>query len=137
MPFYRNTFLLGNRHLYDTNHARAVQMRHVPTEAESIVWELVRANRLGVKFRRQQLIGEYIVDFYCLSHKLVIEIDGSVHDNPTQQSHDRQRDAWMTKNGYTVLRFTNEQVFDDLDGVRSTILQYVSPKHQGPLAREE
>ena len=82
----------GNQHLYKVNHVRAKEMRQNPTEAEKVVWEIVRANRLGYKFRRQQTIGEYIVDFFCLlphpkplsssegmCKGLVIEVDGGYH----------------------------------------------------------
>lgn len=82
----------GNLHLYKVNHVRAKEMRQNPTEAEKVVWEIVRANRLGYKFRRQQTIGEYIVDFFCLiphlkplsssegmCRGLVIEVDGGYH----------------------------------------------------------
>ena len=82
----------GNQHLYMVNHVRAKEMRQNPTEAEKVVWEIVRANRLGYKFRRQQTIGEYIVDFFCLlphpkplsssegmCKGLVIEVDGGYH----------------------------------------------------------
>ena len=82
----------GNQHLYMVNHVRAKEMRQNPTEAEKVVWEIVRANRLGYKFRRQQTIGEYIVDFFCLlphpkplsssegmCKGLEIEVDGGYH----------------------------------------------------------
>lgn len=109
---YKNKFNIGNHHLYAVNHERAKEMRQNPTEAEKVVWEIVRANRLGYKFRRQVTIGEYIVDFFCLiphpkplstsegmCKGLVVEIDGGYHDTPEQKEADWKRQEWLEKNG--------------------------------------
>lgn len=126
----------GNQHLYMVNHVRAKEMRQNPTEAEKVVWEIVRANRLGYKFRRQQTIGEYIVDFFCLlphpkplsssegmCKGLVIEVDGGYHDTPEQKEADRKKQEWLEKNGYRVLRFRNEEMIEVVDMVRERIVR--------------
>ena len=74
------------------------------TEAEKKIWYRVRDKQLGVKFRRQQPIGNYVVDFVCFGKKLVIEIDGGEH---FESSRDKIRDKWFQEQGYKVLRFWN------------------------------
>ena len=69
------------------------------------------------KFTRQHSIGNYIADFYCPAEKLVIELDGAVHNDPMQSLFDQERDAGLKDKGYTVLRFENQHVFNDLPGV--------------------
>jgi very-short-patch-repair endonuclease len=76
---------------------------------------------LGFKFRRQHQIGNYIADFYCRSAELVIECDGSVHRGNEQWHHDQDRDVYMISQGLTVLRFTNEQVLNNVEAVVSEI----------------
>ena len=83
---------------------RAKQMRQEMTDAEKGLWQYLRAHRLnGYKFRRQQPIGTYIVDFVCTQPKLIIEADGSQHQ--TQQDYDENRSAYLNSLGFTVLRF--------------------------------
>ena len=91
--------------------------RRFPTEAESILWESLRANELGHKFIRQHIIGDYIVDFLCRDDGLVIEVDGGYHNEPEQQQFDVLREQWLVEHGYHVLRFTNEEVIGDIDSV--------------------
>ncbi|MDK9712480.1 endonuclease domain-containing protein [Acidaminobacter sp.] len=81
--------------------------------------DLRRANKLGVHFRRQQVIAGFIVDFYCHTASLVIELDGGIHLQ--QAESDRQREQALTERGFHVIRFQNEQVFNDLDGVLAQI----------------
>ena len=88
---------------------RARSMRHEPTPAEAKMWQLLRGNQLGVKFRRQHSINRYIVDFVCLPHKLIVELDGAGHLESDQADYDQGRTAYLTELGYRVLRFTNEQ----------------------------
>jgi type I restriction enzyme, S subunit len=91
---------------------KAREMRKKQTPAEDMFWELVRNRRfMDLKFRRQHQFGDYVADFYCHEHRLVIELDGGVHD--AQHKKDHKRDAWMKAQGYTVLRFKNEQLLDD------------------------
>ncbi|OZB75516.1 MAG: hypothetical protein B7X37_01940 [Halothiobacillus sp. 14-55-98] len=99
-----------------TKNARA--LRTNMTEAERAIWRYLRAEQMGVKFRRQAPIGRYIVDFACFSHKLVIEIDGGQH---ADSASDGERDAFLVSQGYKVLRFWNIEVLQQLDGVYDTV----------------
>ena len=95
-------------------HARA--MRSAPTPFEQKLWHALRAKRFnGVKFGRQVVIGRYIVDFVARARKLVVEVDGDTHDSSNAQ--DERRTAWLTEQGYQVIRFTNRDVGKNLEGV--------------------
>ena len=96
---------------------------HKPTEAEKLLWEYLRANRLGAKFRRQHPLGDYIADFVCLEKRLGIELDGKCHEDNTE--HDKIRDNELLKLGYRTVRFTNEELFGDIEHVLSTIKKYL------------
>jgi very-short-patch-repair endonuclease len=90
--------------------------------AEQLVWRKLRAHRMdGRKFRRQHPIGQYIVDFVCLDARLVIEIDGETHGYDSRQALDAQRSAFLEKQGFRVLRFWNDHVYTNLDGVTEVI----------------
>ena len=92
------------------------------TAAEQFLWQRIRRNQLGGrKFRRQFSIGPYIVDFICLKARLIVELDGSQHMQ--QRAHDRRRDAWLHTQGFKVLRFWDNDVFREIDGVLETILE--------------
>ena len=92
----------------------ARKLRNNPTEAEKHLWCVLRSRNLGVKFRRQAIIGPYIVDFVCFERKLVIEVDGGQHD---QSWRDILRDEWLRGQGFEILRFWNNDVFANLEGV--------------------
>ncbi len=93
------------------------------TESEQILWEYLKGKKLeGYKFRRQHIIDEYIVDFVCLSKKLIIEVDGGYHNKPEIKEADRFRTEELHDLGYTVIRFTNEQVIGDIDNTLRSIL---------------
>ncbi|ACD91481.1 type I site-specific deoxyribonuclease, HsdR family [Chlorobium limicola DSM 245] len=93
---------------------RARELRQQQTPAEDIVWELLRDHRFeGLKFRRQHQIGNYIADFFCSEHKLVVEVDGDVHRSPEVVAKDSQRDAYLRSLGYTVIRFGNQLVLNN------------------------
>jgi very-short-patch-repair endonuclease len=110
--------------------ARALRKQQTP--AEAIFWELVRNRRLlGLKFRRQHQLGDYVADFYCHEHRLVIELDGGVH--ATKRKKDHKRDAWMKAQGFTVLRFHNEELLDDPESVLRAIADVVAGKAFLPL----
>jgi very-short-patch-repair endonuclease len=97
-------------------------LRKNMTMAENILWEELRNRQiLGFKFRRQHPIGNFIVDFYCPQLKLIIEVDGSIHDN--QREYDQCRSEKLKEFGHYVLRFTNDQVIDDLPKVLEKITQ--------------
>jgi len=103
---------------------RARRLRRASTEAEKLLWRKLRARQLGgAKFRRQAPIGPYIVDFVSFEHKLVVEIDGGQHNAPAGQQHDINRTAWLETQGFRVLRFWNNQVLANLEGVLESTLQ--------------
>jgi cyclase len=89
---------------------RAQELRHPQTEAETVLWEAVRAAQLGPRFRRQHPIGLFIVDFCCTAAHLVIEIDGDQHNEPDSAMYDFQRTGFLVSEGYTVKRFSNRRI---------------------------
>ena len=101
-------------------------MRKNPTEAEKVLWEALRAKGLGVKFRQQHIIEDFIVDFYCNEYKVTVEVDGGYHDEADQMKSDAERTARLNELGYTELRFTNEEILCDLDRVLNTIKTFCS-----------
>ncbi|WP_456076594.1 guanylate kinase [Hoylesella timonensis] len=107
--------------LYKVLQQRALQHRNYPTQAEAVLWEYLKGNRLGAKFRRQHLIGQYIPDFVCLSKQLIIEVDGGYHFIGDQIISDEQRTAYLESFGYHVIRFTNEEVLADTQNVLQKI----------------
>ncbi len=114
----------------------AKQLRSDSTDVERLLWRYLRAHRLAdVKFRRQVPIGPYIADFVCFEARLVVELDGGQHADAMEQ--DACRDAWLSGQGFRVLRFWNNEVLDNLDGVLTKILEElsVSPSPQ-PLSHE-
>jgi len=111
--------------VYEVLKRFSIRMRKYPTEAESIMWLLLSSNSLGVHFRRQHIIGDYIADFICIKSMLIIEIDGGYHFVNNQIVKDTERTQWLESQGYTVLRFTNEEVICDTDNVLSKIKTYL------------
>ncbi|HXI85701.1 MAG TPA: endonuclease domain-containing protein [Verrucomicrobiae bacterium] len=115
-------------------------LRHNPTEAEKKLWSHLRNRQvLGAKFRRQQSFGPYILDFYCAELKLAIELDGGQHGGAKGIIQDEQRDEYLKQEGVTVLRFWNNQVFDEFEGVLNVIyvtLENCTP-HPNPLPQGE
>ena len=107
--------------LYHILREHAAYNRTHPTEAEALLWEFLNADELGVTFKRQHVIGDYIVDFVCLTSRLIIELDGEYHQLEQQQISDEQRTEWLERRGYRVLRFTNEELFNNVDKVLETI----------------
>ena len=106
---------------------KARELRKNLTDAERALWRFLRLRQFaGNKFRRQQPIGKYIVDFVCLEKKLIVEVDGGQHSEQTD--YDSMRDAWLKEQGFRVLRFWDNQVFNETDGVREMIIQAL----QGP-----
>jgi len=96
---------------------RSRDFRHPLTPTEAKVWQAVRRRQLGYKIRRQHPIDRFIADFYCAKANLVIEIDGDSHVPPDQASYDAARTKWLEGRGYGVIRFTAQQVEEDLAGV--------------------
>ena len=118
--------------LYSVLKEHAEHNRKNPTEAESVLWNCLRSNNLGVKFRQQHVIGEYIADFLCVEKKLIIEVDGGYHNKPEQQKADSSRSQYFYERGYVEMRFTNEEVLSDIDMVLNRIEHIL----QSPLLQE-
>ena len=106
------------RRNYMHNIPAARSLRQSETATELLLWELLRGRRLhGCKFRRQHAIGKYVVDFYCHELRLVVEIDGGVHETPEQQTSDRIRQADIEETGVSFLRIPTSLVQHDLQTV--------------------
>jgi len=103
---------------------RATQLRNNPTDAELHLWQQLRKSQLlGCKFRRQEVIGNYIVDFVCFTPKLVIELDGGQHLE--QKAYDQDRSDYLINLGYKVLRFWNDEVLTQTDIVLDKIYTHL------------
>jgi very-short-patch-repair endonuclease len=101
--------------------AHARQLRRSMTDAERALWRLIRIKQVGeMRFRRQRPVGQYIVDFVCLEAKLILEIDGGQHAD--QIAYDNARTQFLESLGYRVLRFWNNDVLQNMDGVVTVIL---------------
>ncbi|HKI05013.1 MAG TPA: endonuclease domain-containing protein [Thermoanaerobaculia bacterium] len=115
---------------------RAKNLRKITTPSEEALWERLRGRQLlGLKFRRQMPIGPYVADFFCHELRLVLELDGAVHEEPTQMTHDLNRDDNLKALGYRVLRVTNQQVHHDLDAILTTIARLHRHRSVSPLSR--
>jgi very-short-patch-repair endonuclease len=109
---------MTKRHEHTRDHAKT--LRQTMTAPEQRLWQALRGGRIGVKFQRQVVIAPYIADFAARSERLVIEIDGATHADSADR--DATRTANLAAQGYRVIRFTNEDVMRNLDGVLQTIL---------------
>ena len=104
------------------------------TPAETLLWRYIKAHRVDrLGFRRQVPIGAYIFDFVCHSTRLIIELDGESHDFASQLVGDQRRDAWAVAQGYAVLRFDNEDVLTNLEGVVEMIRETAKSNAGGRL----
>jgi very-short-patch-repair endonuclease len=106
----------------------ARELRKNGTPAESVFWELVRDHRfMDLKFRRQHQIGDYIVDFYCAEEKLIIELDGKVHESEKRKKTDHKRDAYLQKLGNKILRITNDGLLTSTELTLNIIKDFLHP----------
>jgi very-short-patch-repair endonuclease len=102
------------------------------TRAETLLWRYLKADRVdGFSFRRQTPFRNYVADFACLSIKLIVEIDGETHDFEERQISDQHRDAFFKSEGFEILRFTNEQVMSNLEGVLAIIRETAALRASG------
>ncbi len=109
--------------LYELLKTFVKKSRSNPTDAENALWQILRGKKLeGYKFRRQHIIGSYIADFICLKAKLIIEVDGLIHQLPNNIAKDEERTNWLKSKGFEVIRFTNERVIGDTENVLTEIL---------------
>ncbi|ATA72906.1 leucine--tRNA ligase [Capnocytophaga sp. H4358] len=107
---------------------KAKDLRNNMTQAETILWEKLKSKKLDAKFRRQHVIGDYIVDFVCLAKRLIIEIDGGYHNAENQQVLDKERTEILNELGFEVIRFTNEEVISDIDNILQKIQEKLALK---------
>ena len=111
---------------YDLLKEHARKNRKEMTQAEQILWESLRDNINSFKFRRQHPIGDYIADFACVTAKIVIEVDGEYHNKPEQQQDDLWRTEFLERNGFRVIRFSNDEVIYHLSAVINHIKEELS-----------
>jgi very-short-patch-repair endonuclease len=124
----------GGIKLTDNTTQIAKNLRKTCTIAERLLWGHLRAKQVeGYKFRRQEPIGNYVVDFVCFEKRIIIEVDGSQHQ--IEKDKDSKRDKWFKEQGFRVLRFWNNEVLRNLEGVleliRESCLDHPTPSHQG------
>jgi very-short-patch-repair endonuclease len=113
---------MRREHIRDIAYLRAQDLRRNATDAEKKLWRRLRALNLdGSHFRRQVPIGPYIADFACMAARLLVEIDGSQHGEDRNKAHDEARTRWLEKEGYRVLRFWNNDITGNMDGVVEAI----------------
>jgi len=120
-----NTLFLGSSRKAFSN---ARELRKSMTEAEVMLWEKLRNKKLkGLKFRRQHPIAGYIADFYCHEIKLIIELDGGIHDLPDYKEHDEGRTFKLEASVIMVIRFKNDEVLYNIEEVLNRIIQIIEP----------
>ncbi len=111
---------------------KARVLRNSPTEAERALWRHLRLRQMeGHKFRRQQALGRYIVDFVCLEKRLIVELDGGQHAE--QAAADAARTAWLKTQGFRMIRFWNQDVLQNMPAVREAIRQALLEEHPPPV----
>ncbi len=121
------------------NYDRAATLRRTETAAERLLWHHLRGRRVQMfKFRRQQPIGPYTVDFFCPEGKLIVELDGGHHNEDEEASRDDERTRFLTSAGYRVVCFWNNEVRENLEGVLISIEQELATTpHPNPLPQGE
>ena len=121
---------VGERGAKDVLRKYAKRMRSEQTPAEHRLWQLLRAKRLaGFKFKRQLRIDDYIADFVCLERRLIVEADGGQH---CESVYDEQRDAYLASQGFRVLRIWNNDIFNNEEGILTSIMNALSPPLPNP-----
>lgn len=117
--------------------SRARKLRELPTDAEQILWKALRRNQLhGASFRRQHPVGPYVLDFYCSAARLAVEVDGGQHASGMVKKRDERRDRWLSAKNIRMLRFWNNDVLSNLEGVLQTISAALN-LDKTPSRREE
>ncbi len=99
----------------------AKQLRKEMTDAEKILWVHLKSGISNFKFRRQHPIGLYVADFFCHKLKLIIEVDGSIHDLEEMKIRDEEREKSLKESGYKIIRFRNEQVYNEMEFILAKI----------------
>ncbi|MBB3931245.1 very-short-patch-repair endonuclease [Kaistia hirudinis] len=117
---------------------RSRALRATQTDAEARLWYRLRDRRLARwKFRRQHPIGRYVVDFVTLDGKLIVEVDGATHSTDSELRHDAQRTEILNAHGFEILRVTNNDVYENLEGVLEAIANLLDLGHASPLPKGE
>ena len=119
-------YITSDCFIYEKLKPFSLRNRKKSTHAESILWEALRNRKIGYKFRRQHIIGSFIVDFVCLTEKMTIEVDGEIHNDPENIKKDQDRTKCLNSLGYSELRFTNDMVIDNLVKVLEEIKSFIS-----------
>lgn len=108
--------------------ARARELRKTSTDAEQLLWSLLRARGFfGIKFRRQHPIGRYVADFACTEHHLIVELDGGQHNDEKEKARDAARTQFLESQGWKILRFWNHEVFSTIEGVLTILMVTLTP----------
>ena len=111
----------------EEKYNRARNLRKNSTTQEQKLWELIRNRKLnGLKFVRQYPIGNYIVDFACRQKKIIIELDGGQHNEDANIVYDTERTKYLENSGYKVIRFWNNEIDNNIEGVYERLLEFVS-----------
>lgn len=121
-------------HKHYLSHETIDQSRRLrlnSTDVETLLWQHLRNRRLGVKFRRQHPVGGYVADFACEEARLIIELDGGQHNDPAHQAYDAKRTAHLAESGWRVLRFWNNDVMENIEGVVTSIHHALTRHHEG------
>ncbi len=121
-PYKPGGMFEGASHLIFAN---AKHLRKNMTPAETVLWEHLRKGINGFKIRRQHPVGFYIADFYCHKPKLIIELDGSIHDEPGIKEADNARQKELERWGYTVIRFTNQEIIEEIEEIIKKITEKI------------
>lgn len=112
--------------------AHAKRLRQTMTKAEVILWVNLRKRSLsGARFRRQHPVGPYIADFACIASKLIVEVDGATHSTPEELAYDARRTKYLEDLGWTVIRVTNTDIYENMDGVWRLIVAQLTTKPRG------
>jgi imidazole glycerol-phosphate synthase subunit HisF len=117
--------------------ARAEELRKNPTHEEMLLWQFLKAKKLGVRFKRQHPIWLYIADFYCHELKLVIEVDGSIHNMKEVIEHDRLREEDITRLGIDIIRFSNKEIRTKIEDVVEKISKKIKELKTNGSKKEE
>jgi very-short-patch-repair endonuclease len=108
----------------------AKNFRRAMTQAEVIMWVHLRRHPSGFRFRRQHPVGPFVADFACIPARLILEIDGATHGTDDELAYDRERDAYLRKRDWRVMRVRNEDVYFDISGVLDSIEQLLPPRRK-------
>jgi very-short-patch-repair endonuclease len=115
-------------HRTSNNSKKAKSLRKNMTEEERILWSKIRNKQIGnIKFRRQEPIGNYIVDFVSFEKKLIIEIDGGQHNTSKNIEYDTKRTEYLKEMGFDIIRFWNKDIRNNIEGVITHIVEHISP----------